>query len=223
MAHIVAHESTGKSRFKAAAKATQKVYGDSESGQNTRYLLEGKTKIEDVMDHKKELDFHHGLIGLTAYLCMGRHRESIDFFLTDKRVAMSYRLVLSRSLGEKTSDQKLENGIPTKIRCAYVLLMRAMFIDREPLEYNAPVQTSRIMPPMGDDTEAAEQRLRNGDMSPSKIGRTVINPYENLQGVESPTEGFVDLRRAILAVFSDVTRIAVHNIERNLFLGAVVS
>lgn len=223
LAHVVAHDAKGKAKFKAAAEATKKVYGVSENGLNTRFLLEGKATIEDIIRYKAELDFHTGLIELTANLCMGRHRESIDFFLADPRVNMSYRLVLSRSFGTHESDQKFENGIPSKIRCAYVLLMRTLFVDREPFEYNAPVQTSRIMPPLGDDEAAAEQRLRNGNMNPSKTRRTIIDPYASLPGVERPTKGFTDLRKGILAVFNDVENIVVDDMEHNLFLGSVVS
>lgn len=79
---------------------------------------------------------------------MGRHRESIDFFLTDPAVGMSYLQVLSRSIG-KEGNQKVENIFPSAIRTVYTTLMRTLFIDREPLEYNVSTQailTAALLP-----------------------------------------------------------------------------
>jgi hypothetical protein len=201
-------EQTGLSKFKAAAHLSKD--GSQVHAEDPEILA--------VLDYHKELEFHLELILLTAYLCSGRHRQSIDYFLTDPSVGLSYTVVLSRSVGQELKMQTLDNGIPCSIRTVYTLLMRTLFIDREPAEYNTPVQTSRIMPPLGNDAKAIESRFEGRSFK-----RVIVNPYEGMEGVKPPTEGFVDLKSAIVNLFNSVEKIVVADTHQNLFLAELVA
>ena len=146
------------------------------------------------------IHFHIGLIQLAASLCAGRHRDSIDFLLTE--TSLSYFTVLERIL---------DASIPAAVRTCYARLMKNLFVDREPFEQQNPVQLSRIMPPLAGSAKEIEDRL-------SVPPPVQVDPYASLQGVERPTPGFADLKDAIFAIFARQTEIVAKNVRHNEFL-----
>lgn len=169
---------------------------------------------EEKMKHD-EVEFHVELIRLTALLCMGRHRQSIDFFLTDLSVGLTYERVLSYSVGHEL--HVLDNRIPWPVRHAYTMLMRSLFIDREPAEYCAALQTCRIMPPLGKDVAEIERRFHD-----QHLERVIVDPYHGIESVTKPTEGFADLKAGIIHVLESVDKIRVAHTDENLFLTELV-
>ena len=111
------------------------------------------------MDSDSLIEFHNGLIKMASLLCAGRHRYSIDFFLTE--VGISYEQVLKTITDE---------SINYETRSVYAQLMKSLYLDREPYEIHDPVQPSRIMPPLAGSTAELEQRLGVG---PPKA----VDPY----------------------------------------------
>ena len=85
--------------------------------------------IDFNMDSDELILFHNSLITMAALLCAGRHRYSIDFFLTD--VGLSYPQVLGCINDE---------SIGYESRIAYTLLMKTLFINREPYEVRGTPQ-----------------------------------------------------------------------------------
>ena len=148
--------------------------------------------------------FHIGLIQLAASLCAGRHRDSIDFLLTE--TSLSYSTVLERIL---------DSSIPAAVRTCYVRLMNNLFVDREPFEQHNPVQLCRIMPPLVGSAKEIEDRL--GVPPP-----VLVDPYASLRGIERPTPGFADLKDAIFAIVARQTAIVAKNVRHNEFLVEVI-
>jgi hypothetical protein len=144
--------------------------------------------------------FHTGLIDMAASLCAGRHRDSIDYFLTS--TPLQYSLVLERIV---------DASIPAEVRICYAKLMRNLFVDREPFELNTPVQPSRIMPPLTGTAKEIEDRL--GVPPPVQV-----DPYASLQNVERPTPGFADLKDTIFTIFGRQVEIKAKDVRHNQFL-----
>ena len=159
--------------------------------------------------------FHLELIKLAAQLCAGRHQESIDCFLGFGG-GMTYdnvlRVIDNVSLGAKDT---------AKTRLHYVMLMRSMFVNREPYEIMDTVQQARIMPPLKDannkqlSASAIETMLQ---LAPIKS----VDPYKTSTRVKPPTPGFSDLKKVLLGVLASVGSIDVADVDSNAFLGEVV-
>eukprot|EP01050_Picozoa_sp_SAG11_P000859 SAG11_NODE_32_length_22830_cov_17.507941_14_plen_200_part_00 len=138
------------------------------------------------------IDFHNGLIEMAALLCAGRHRFSIDFFLTT--VGISYSQVL-KNIGDPS--------ITFETRASYAKLMQTLFVDREPYELHKPVQLSRIMPPLSGTAQHIESRL---GVKPPRA----IDPYASFSpSVERPTAGFNDLKKKVVSMLGELNTTTV--------------
>jgi hypothetical protein len=142
----------------------------------------------DAEDEERELVYHVALVKLAALLCAGRHRTSIDFFLTQPHLQFRYQDVL------KVMQM---NETPDNARLAHAQLMLSLFVDREPYELHVPTQETRIL----SSVKIASLNLGH----PKRV-----DPYKDLrtangEPVLSPTEGFTDLKDAIVSILLEDT------------------
>ena len=169
-------------------------------------LFEVDFRSGDPIDPSGPIQYHVGLIKMASSLCAGRHRDSIDFFLGE--TPMSYKLVLQRMVSK---------DIVPEVRIVYTQLMKTLFVDREPMELNQPVQTSRIMPPLQGSAQELEARL--GVPSPK-----AVDPYAEMGGrVERPTAGFTDLKQAIFSCFDAVAQVTAKDVRENDYLCEMIA
>ena len=167
-------------------------------------VVPGLFDVDFQADAPDRIDYHISLIQLAAALCAGRHRASIDFFLTE--VGLSYLRILEILNGDQ---------MDSSIRIVYTMLMRALFIDREPHVLNMPVQPNRMMPPLRGTAAEIEERL---SVKPVKQ----VDPYSGQPDSIRPTPEFSDLKKAILHIFGNVGTIRAKDAARNEFLCEVV-
>jgi hypothetical protein len=160
--------------------------------------LEGAERHDDKPEHA-EFFFHAAIVNLASLLCGGRHRESIDFFLTEKQFGFTYLGILSR----------LTKGNPCPSTQVYSRLMRTLFVDREPYELYVPVQKARILPTVNMDGLTNLSRPKH------------VDPYENLDGVDAPTPYFTDLKEILISCFNSYHPDKGHTDAIGLVLGAL--
>eukprot|EP01052_Picozoa_sp_SAG31_P004204 SAG31_NODE_172_length_21357_cov_7.616021_16_plen_1378_part_00 len=162
--------------------------------------------IDFQTDSDELINFHNALIKMVSLLCAGRHRFSIDFFLSE--VGLSYKQVLAIIVDETVKHET---------RSAYTQLMKALFVDREPYEIHEPVQPSRIMPPLSGSTADVEARVGVG---PPKS----VDPYANFPpSVERPTAGFADLKQALEDLLGTIQYVKVREVAKNDFHANLVA
>ena len=166
--------------------------------------------VDYQSDSDELVDFHNGLIQMASLLCAGRHRGSIDFFLSE--VGLSYDQTL-RTIAD--AEVKFES------RAVSALLMQSLFVDREPYELHDPLQPSRIMPPLSlnnyGTTAQIEAKLGVG---PPKA----VDPYASFgASVERPTPGFTDLKDIIIKILGATTQVRATSIAENQFLAELLS
>lgn len=111
----------------------------------------GKHKHPELHKKLTEFEFHLGFAKTAALLCAGRHRESIDFFLTNREFMFTYDYIVGR-----IGDDKLAPDA----RAVFTKLVSALFVDREPYETFDANQKARILPSI----TAASLKLRKPNL-----------------------------------------------------------
>eukprot|EP01043_Picozoa_sp_COSAG02_P014869 COSAG02_NODE_620_length_19443_cov_91.259564_13_plen_1211_part_00 len=149
-------------------------------------------------DHKDEkFRFHYHFINVAALLCAGRHRESIDFFLKQTQFGFTYEAILLQ-----IEDAE---SLPA-VRSAFVKLMLAMFVHREPYERLDSNQKARFVPGAMDSV-----CLKGDTLS---WYEDPVNPFLNIKNdkgelVKSPSDAdpeFDKLKQSIVRIIEGVRK-----------------
>ena len=153
-----------------------------------------------------DVEFHVMLVTMARMLCAGRHRDSVDFFL---QAGFSYRMVLQRM----TDQSNIYS-----VRLAYTHLMQNLFVDREPYEIHAIVQTNRMIPSIAEEaTDSVTARL---GVPPAKY----VDPYSDLKGdIKRPTKGFADLKEAIFSELGNLSKIKADEQDKNEYTASMIN
>lgn len=206
----------------AATKFEQEQFG----GNAHDMKMVNVEKEEERARYIAEFDFHLQFANAASLLCANRHRESIDFFLTNKDFGFTYEYCVERIV----DDQLAPNA-----RCTFTRLMNSLYVDREPFETYDDNQKSRMLPKLtaasiGMGPPERADPYNYGDQNDPEVGQPLrMADWSSGQEkrldevVAKPSDGFMALKQSTMHVLRDIQKLDANDKDMTLFLTEVLS